>query len=356
MRLATAADRSPAGRRQAHLADRPMMIPSDILTLDAAAEVDRLSEGLRHGILTAFRKRGAVVGCSGGVDSSVVLALCVRALGPERVLAVLMPERESSPDSLTLAGSWAAQLGVETVIEDITPALEASGCYRRRDEAIARVFPGYGPGWKSKITLPGSLLEEDTLNVFSLTVIDPGQAEHTRRMPPQEFSQIVAGSNFKQRMRMTFLYYHAELRSLAVVGTANKDEHDLGFFVKYGDGGVDVAPIVHLHKVEVYRLAEALAVPSEIRRRTPTSDTYSAGSTQEEFFYRLPFEVLDPIWAGQDRGLTAAQIAQAVGLEEEQVERVLRDLSQKRRTTAYLRAPVLEYGGHPPASGPGAAP
>jgi len=267
-----------------------------------------------------------------------------------------MPERESSPDSLTLAGAWAAQLGVATVIEDITPALEASGCYRRRDEAIARVFPGYGPGWKSKITLPGSLLEEDTLNVFSLTVIDPGQAEHTRRMPPQEFSQIVAASNFKQRMRMTFLYYHAELRSLAVVGTANKDEHDLGFFVKYGDGGVDVAPIVHLHKVEVYRLAEALAVPSEIRRRTPTSDTYSAGSTQEEFFYRLPFEVLDPIWAGQDRGLTAAQIAQAVGLEEEQVERVLRDLSQKRRTTAYLRAPVLEYGGHPPASGPGAAP
>ena len=309
----------------------------------AAGEAERLSAGLRQDILNAFRKRGAVVGCSGGVDSSVVLALCVRALGPERVLAVLMPERESSPDSLTLAADWARQLGAETIIEDVTPVLEAAGCYRRRDEAIAKVFPAFGPGWTSKITLPADLLEEDTLNVFTLTVVDPSGSETRRRIPPAEYSQIVAASNFKQRTRMATLYYHAELRNLAVVGTANKDEHDLGFFVKYGDGGVDVAPIVHLHKIEVYALAESLGVPTDIRQRTPTSDTYSAGSTQEEFFFRLPFELLDPIWAGDERGLSAAEIARAVGLETPQVERVLRDLRRKRRTTAYLRAPVIDY-------------
>jgi len=314
-----------------------------LLVIDAAEEVTRLSRLLHDDVLGRLRRRGAVVGCSGGVDSSVVLALCARALGPDRVVALLLPERESSPDSLTLARSWAGQLGVEAVVEDITPALEAAGCYRRRDEAIVQVFPDFGPGWKSKITLPTDLLAQDTLNVFSLTVVDPDGAEHSRRMPPDAFAQVVAASNFKQRTRMAYLYYHGELRSFAVVGTANRDEHDLGFFVKYGDGGVDVAPIVHLHKVEIYRLAEALDVPSDIRQRTPTSDTYSAGSTQEEFFFRLPFELLDPIWAGDERGLSAAEIARAVGLETPQVERVLRDLSRKRRTTAYLRAPVIDY-------------
>jgi NAD+ synthase len=272
-----------------------------------------------------------------------VLALCVRALGADRVLAVLMPERESSPDSLTLAAEWANELGVEAVTEDITQALEAAGCYRRRDEAIASVAPGFAAGWKSKITLPTDLLEEDTLNVFTLTVVDPAGKETRHRIPPPAYHQIVAASNFKQRTRMAYLYYHAERRSLAVVGTANKDEHDLGFFVKYGDGGVDVAPIVHLHKIEVYALAESLGVPLDIRQRTPTSDTYSAGSTQEEFFFRLPFELLDPIWAADERGQSAAEIALAVGLETSQVERVLGDLRRKRRTTAYLRTPVIDY-------------
>jgi NAD+ synthase len=313
------------------------------LAIDASGEASRLCNLLRDDILGRMRRRGAIVGCSGGVDSSVVLALCVRALGPDRVAALLLPEKESSPDSLTLAADWARQLGVETIVEDITSALEAAGCYRRRDEAIANVVPAFGAGWKSKITLPPDLLEEDKLNVFTLTAVDPSGNETRHRIPPQQYHQIVAASNFKQRTRMAYLYYHAERRSLAVVGTANKDEHDLGFFVKYGDGGVDVAPIVHLHKIEVYALAEALDVPADIRQRTPTSDTYSAGSTQEEFFFRLPFELLDPIWAGDERGLSAEEIARAVGLETHQVERVLRDLGRKRRTTAYLRSPVIDY-------------
>ncbi len=311
------------------------------LDLDAAATAQALSDWLGQGILRELHRRGAVVGCSGGIDSSVVLALCVRALGPQRVLAVLLPERESGPESVGLAQQLAGQLGVETVVEDISAALEGAGCYRRRDEAVRRIFPEFGPGWKSKITLPGSLLDQETLNVFYLTVVSPDGQEHRQRIPPREFFQIVAASNFKQRTRMAMLYYHAELRNYAVVGTANKNEHDLGFFVKYGDGGVDLSPLLHLFKSQVYQLARVLDIPAAIQARTPTSDTYSAGSTQEEFFFRLPFAILDLVWAGHECQAPPAEIAAAAGLTVEQVERICDDIGRKQRTTNYLRLPVL---------------
>ena len=312
------------------------------LELNAAAETEQIVDGLRQAVHRELRKQGAVVGISGGIDSSVVLALCARAFGPDRVVGLLLPEKESSPDSVVLAQEVAETYGVETVTEDITAALEGFGCYRRRDEAIARVFPEYGPGWKAKIVLPGNLLEEETLNVFYLTVTSPDGREFSQRLPLREYYQVVAASNFKQRTRMAMLYYHAELRNYAVVGTANKNEHDLGFFVKYGDGGVDVSPIVHLFKTHVYQLAQYLGVPEEIQNRVPTTDTYSAGSTQEEFFFRVPFDVLDPVWSGYERGVSSEEMAEGLGLSTEQVDRVVADLLRKQRTTAYLRTRPIE--------------
>ncbi len=313
-----------------------------ILDLNVEQEVNRITDFLRESILQTLHRRGAIVGISGGIDSSVVLALCVRALGPQRVVGILMPERESSPDSAILAQKLADQFGIATVLEDITGALDGSGCYRRRDEAVRRIFPAYGPEWKLKITLPGSLLDQETLNVFRLTVVAPDGEEMTQRLPVQEFLQIVAASNFKQRTRMAMLYYHAELRSFAVVGTPNKNEHDLGFFVKYGDGGLDVSPIVHLFKSQVYQLAKYLDIPEEIQQRVPTSDTYSAGSTQEEFFFRLPFRILDTIWRGMELGYSPDEIASALNLTPEQVNRVMDDIQRKQRTTEYLRKAVLD--------------
>ncbi len=313
-----------------------------ILDLNVEQEVNRITDFLRESILQTLHRRGAIVGISGGIDSSVVLALCVRALGPQRVVGILMPERESSPDSAILAQKLADQFGIATVLEDITGALDGSGCYQRRDEAVRRIFPAYGPEWKLKITLPGSLLDQETLNVFRLTVVAPDGEEMTQRLPVQEFLQIVAASNFKQRTRMAMLYYHAELRSFAVVGTPNKNEHDLGFFVKYGDGGLDVSPIVHLFKSQVYQLAKYLDIPEEIQQRVPTSDTYSAGSTQEEFFFRLPFRILDTIWRGMELGYSPDEIASALNLTPEQVNRVMDDIQRKQRTTEYLRKAVLD--------------
>ncbi len=311
------------------------------LKIDAAAEVQFLVGQLRRVVHQELRRKGAVVGISGGIDSSVVLALCAQALGADRVVGIIMPERESSSESELLARLVAERCGVKHVTECLTSVLEELGCYRRRDEAIERLFPDFGPGWKAKITLPGSLLDKGTLNVFHLTVISPEGRTESRRLPPKEYYQVVAASNFKQRARMNMLYYHAELRHYSVIGTANKNEHELGFFVKYGDGGADVQPIVHLFKSQVYQLAEYLHLPREVCERTPTTDTYSAGGSQEEFFFRVPTDILDLVWLGHERGASSDEIGEVLGLAAKQVDHVIADIVRKRKTTGYLRTTPL---------------
>lgn len=314
---------------------------TDILTIDPATMAERIVTHLRTSVINEFGRKGAVVGLSGGVDSSVVLALCARAFGPERVVGLLLQEKESSPENAVLARTVARKVGVTPIAEDITAALEGFGCYRRRDAAIRRVFPEYDSTYKAKIILPGDLLNRDALNLFSLTIISPEGEEQTKRLPLAEYLHIVAATNFKQRTRMAMLYYHAETRAYAVVGTANKNERDQGFFVKYGDGGIDVDAIVHLYKTQVYQLAAYLDIPEEIRQRPPTTDTYSAPSTEEEFFFRLPFQTMDMLWYAQEHSVAAEDAAQVMGLTPRQVERAYRDFDQKRRTTAYLRTAAL---------------
>jgi NAD+ synthase len=315
-----------------------------VLTIDPAAETERIVSMLRHTTGTIMHRRGGVLGVSGGVDSSVVLALAVRAFGPQRVVALLLPEQDSDPESERLARCVTSQYGVEPILEVITPALDGFGCYERRDEAIRRVFPEYDAkaGYKAKIVLPHNVLEEDTFNVFSLTIITPDGEKKTQRLRLPEYFQIVAASNFKQRTRMAMLYYHAELRNYAVIGTSNKNERGQGFFVKHGDGGADVQPIVHLYKTQVYQLAAFLGIPEDIRTRIPTSDTYSAQQTQEEFFFRLPFKTMDLLWYAQEHQVPIPEVAAAMGMKEEQVTRAFNDFSRKQRTTEYLRLIPVE--------------
>jgi NAD+ synthase len=316
-----------------------MSFNKHVLEIDAAAETERIVASLRHNVRQILHRYGGVVGISGGVDSSVVLALCVRAFGAERVAAIMMPEKDSDPETERLSQMVAKHYRVEPVLENITPVLDGFGCYQRRDEAIRRIFPEYdaSKGYKVKIGLPQNLLDDDTLNVFYLTIVTPQCEEKTTRLPIREYYQIVAASNFKQRTRMAMLYYHAELRNFAVIGTANKNEHDQGFFVKYGDGGVDVRPITHLFKTQIYQLAKFLNVPEEIQSRPPTTDTYSAPSTQQEFFFRLPFETMDLLWYAQENNVPVPEVSEVMGLSEQQVLRAFTDFSRKSRTTEYLR-------------------
>jgi NAD+ synthase len=316
------------------------------LNIDPAKETERILSFLQTNVRQVMKRQGAVVGISGGIDSAVVLALSVRAFGPRRVVGVMMPDRDSDPLSERLARELAGGLGVDPLLENITGALEGFDCYRRRDEAIRRVFPEYdsAKGYKSKIVLPQDLMEAGTLNVFSVTVVAPDGRQETRPLPPREMLEIVASTNLKQRSRMSTLYFHAESRQFAVIGTANKNEHAQGFFVKYGDGGADIQPIAHLFKTQVYQLAKHLGIPEAIQKRTPTTDTYSAHCDQQEFFFRLPFETLDLLWLALEENIPIPEAARVMGISEVQVQRVFDDILRKERTTNYLRLlpPVLE--------------
>jgi NAD+ synthase len=273
--------------------------------------------------------------------------LAAKAFGPEKVLGIMMPEKDSSPDSEKLAKELADKFGVNAIREEITPALSGFGCYKRRDEAVKRIFPEYNPKThKMKIGIKKGGLSYNLPPLFSLTIIDKDGNQKDQILPVKEYLQIVAASNFKQRSRMTMLYYHAESLHYAVIGTPNKHEHEQGFFVKYGDGGADVMPIGNLYKTQVYQLAECLGIPEAIIKRTPTTDTYSAEQTQEEFFYQLPFELMDRYWYGFENGYTPKDVADVMGETEERVEALFRNFERKRKTTEYLRmGPVRDYYG-----------
>jgi NAD+ synthase len=313
----------------------------DALRLDAERATENIVDGLRKVVLGEMHLRGAVVALSGGVDSSVCVALCVRAFGPERVLALLMPEAESASDTLELSRLVADHFGVATVLEDISGLLEAAGCYRRRDEAIRQVLPEYGPGWRAKIVLP-SLLEGGRLRIFSVVAESPAGERRQVRLTADAYRGVIAATSFKQRTRKMLEYYHADRASYAVVGTPNRLEYDQGFFVKNGDGAADVKPIAHLYKTQVYQLAEHLDVPETIRSRPPTTDTYSLPQSQEEFYFSVPYETMDLCLYALNNGLPPASVSEAVGLSLEEVERVFADIETKRRATAYLQmAPRL---------------
>jgi len=312
----------------------------DVLAIDAEAEIERIAQSLRAQVLGDFRRRGAVLGLSGGIDSSVVAALCVRAFGKDKVLGLFMPERHSSDDALVLGRMLADSLGIEAIVEDIAPALEGLGCYRRQDEAIRSIVPQYGGDWKCKLVLP-SILETDRLNVTRLTVQSPQGEVTTVRLTPAAYLQIVAATNYKQRVRKMTEYYHADRLNYAVAGTPNRLEYDQGFFVKQGDGAADVKPIAHLYKTQVYQLAAHLGVPEEIRRRPPTTDTFSMPQTQEEFYFALPYDRMDLCLYALNQGIPAADLAPLVELTAEQVERVFKDIEAKRRATRYLHTPPL---------------
>lgn len=315
---------------------QPMTATLSALEIDPAATVVQIRGTLRWLLATSLKRRGLVVGMSGGVDSSVCAALAVDAVGPKHVLGLFMPERESDPESLRIARSLARQLGIESVTEDISPALLGAGCYRRRNEAIRRVVPEFTDDWGCKLVLPSDRLDTDRLNITYLVVQPPSGEMRRVRLPAPEYRQIVAASNFKQRVRAMLEYYHADRLHYAVVGTPNRLEYDQGFFVKGGDGLADVKPIAHLYKAQVYQLADYLGIPKSVTSRPPTTDTFSLPQSQEEFYYNMPTHLLDVVLHARNEGRAASEVAEETGFTVEQVKRAFGDIDQKRMTTRYL--------------------
>ena len=315
------------------------MFDRDVLKLDLEREVQDIVTAMRETVTGVLKRRGVVVGVSGGIDSSVTLALAVKAFGPRRVFGLLMPERDSSDQSVALGTLVCEHVQVAHTTESIAPTLAAIGCYRRYEEAVRHVFPDYGEGWKSKIALPADLLDSDRMNVYRLVVEDPEGRRHEARLPLEPYLHLVAATNFKQRIRKTLEYYHADRLNYAVAGTPNRLEYDQGFFVKNGDGSADIKPIAHLYKTQVYALARHLGLPARICDTVPTTDTYSLPQGQDEFYFVLPYAEMDLLLWAHNHGIAAQQAARALSLTGEQVERVYRDIERKRQTTRPLHLP-----------------
>ena len=311
----------------------------DALKIDCETELEKISETLRK-TLRQFKKRGVIVALSGGIDSSVVGAICTHALGKERVLGLFMPEKDSSGDTLRLSRMIADHLQIEAICEDITHILTAAGCYKRRDEAIRQAIPEYDDTYKCKIVLP-SLTDSRQYRFFSVVVESPEGQVKKARLSADAYLNILAASNFKQRIRKMMEYYYADKNNYIVAGTPNRQEYDQGFFVKGGDGLADIKPIAHLYKLQVYQMAAYLSVPDEIQQRGPTTDTYSMQQSQEEFYFSVPYDKMDICLYAKNNNIDPAQTAQAAGLTPEQLQHVYRDIEAKRTATAYLQSPPI---------------
>lgn len=314
-----------------------MNFSQDSIKIDPALKTEKIVSRLRTELIQKLHKKGAVIGISGGLDSSVVLALCVRALSSDKILALMIPEKDSSSDSLKLDQILAEIFNVKYVVEEISDSLTALGFYRRRDNAVKKVFPEYNESYIMKITIPKNNTSKGLINFFNLSIITPTGEEKIKRLPISEYLEIVVASNLKQRGRINMIYYHAEENNYCVVGTGNKNEYKLGFFVKNSDGRVDIMPIGHLFKSQVYQLAEYLGIPDEILKRTPTTDTHSAEQTQEESFFKVLFKILDPDWLGMEMEVWAEVIDETHDIDTAYVNNVIPDIKSKTRTTEHLR-------------------
>ena len=311
-----------------------------MLDLDPAAETEFICTRMREIVGQQLKRRGVVVAVSGGVDSSVCLALAAQAFGPQpRCWPCCCPSGSPRRPASSSGKKMAEQVGVPWVVEDITAALEGLGCYRQRDEAIRKVFPEYGEGWKSKIVIAGGA--QGGVNFFKLVVRSPAGELREQRVPHGPYLQIVAAQNYKQRTRKTIEFFHADRLNYAVVGTPNRLEYDQGFFVKNGDGSADVKPIAHLYKTQVYALARHLDLPAEICSARPTTDTYSLQQGQDEFYFALPYEKMDvALWA-YNHGVTSEALAGALGVTAEQASFVYADIQAKRDTTRPLHSRAI---------------
>jgi NAD+ synthase len=310
---------------------------NDLLNIDCAQESERIQNFIREQVFTRFKHRGAVVGLSGGIDSGLISALCVRALGKDKVLGLILPERESNPISREYAQKHAEVLGIQAEVVDITRQLEVLGTYQERNAVLKKLFPEYNDTYKFHITLPQNLLEKDRISYHIITIQSPQGETQTKRLSASEWQQISSAQNTKQRIRMINLYRFAEKHNYLVAGTTNKSEAMQGFYVKHGDGGVDIEPIAHLYKVQVYQLARYLGIIEEIINRPPSPDTYSLPVTDEQFYFCIPYELADLLMYAYENHVPEKEVCEATKLTPEQVQRVFRDFKAKENSTWHLR-------------------
>jgi len=307
-----------------------------LMAIDAKAEIDRILSFIRD-VTEGLRRTSVVVGLSGGIDSAVTASLCVEALGRDRVVGVVLPERDSSPESERLASEHAERLGIEVVKRDITPILESIGTYRMRDAVVKKIMGDVPEGSVMSLVQPKGLLETGSLGIYRIKLTTPGGEVREKRLNREGLRGIISSTNTKQRTRMMMLYLEAEKRGSLVGGTTNRTETLLGFFVKYGDGGVDIEPLSHLYKTQVYEIARYLEVPKAIIERAPSPDTFPDTVTDEDFYFRMDYPTLDRILLAWELGLSPERTGAFMGRDPKQIERAFEDARKKYEFTKHLR-------------------
>jgi len=309
----------------------------NVLKINPEKELERLSKFVIDQVRVVFRRKGIIVGLSGGIDSACMASIAVHAVGKENVVGLVLPEKESNPISSSYATKHAKELGIEHREIDITPTVNSIVKYNQRDEFIRNLIPEYEPGLKYNITLPTDLLERASFSFYNLQVQMPDGEIKKKRLSLDEFRTITSFANIKIRSRMLHLYAEAEARSLVVAGTTNRTEFILGDFCKYGDGGTDIEPLSYLYKNQIYQLSNYLNVTPEIIDRQPSPDTFSLPVSDQEFFFRIPFDKLDYLLYAWEHELAASEVASVLELDEEAVDRAYKDFTSKYRATAHLR-------------------
>ncbi len=309
----------------------------DVLKIDPEQELEKLSKFIIDQVKIVFRRKGVVVGLSGGIDSACIAAVSVHAMGKDKVIGLILPEKESNPISSEYATKHAQALGIEYREIDISPTVDSVVNYDWRDAFIQKVIPEYQPGYKYNISLPTDLLERDSFNFYRLQVQMPDGQLKTKRMNLNEFRTVTSFANIKIRARMLHLYAEAERRNLIVAGTTNRTEFILGDFCKYGDGGTDIEPLSYLYKNQIYQISEYLKVTPEIIERQPSPDTFSLPVSDQEFFFRIPFDKLDFLLYAWEHKILENEVAKVLNLSEDAVKRAFKDFESKHRATKHLR-------------------
>jgi NAD+ synthase len=293
--------------------------------------------------IVGFKKKGAVLGVSGGIDSAVALTLCVQELGSENVYCLLLPEKESAPSSKTLGADICESMGVSYEEVPISPILESLNIYEKKEQIIKRTCPEYDPEiHKTSLVLP-DFLNQGLLNVPYIRLIKDDETVAKYRLKASDYLEMIGLQGVKQRSRMLVQYMYAETMNYVVCGTTNKTELLLGQYVKYGDGGVDLEPLADCYKTQIYALGRYLNVNEEIMKRPPSADTWSHYTTDEEFYWRMPINVMDQLLYSREHNLPLHVIEANTGLSREKIEQALKHINKIKDSTEYIRAAPPVY-------------
>jgi len=269
-------------------------------------------ENFIRGYIVKLEREGVILGLSGGIDSAIIAALCVRALGSEKTLALIMPEKDSKKEHTKDALNFARELNIEAKLVDITPYLEELGVYK--------LFP------LDKILSLGRLKGTLVRKAYHFYERKTGKLpflESLSGFKDKEFNSYLAKGNayyrVKHRLRMILLYLYAELENRLVVGAANKSEYKIGFFVKHGcDDATDIMPLLNLYKTQVRELAQYLNIPAGIIKKPPSPDVMP-GIVDDEELIGISYEKMDLILLALEKDRKLADIVKTLGIEEEEV-------------------------------------